>query len=485
MRASRLLLLLVLTGSAGAAPDPKLEKALAKMLGKEQWYGVYVLGEKAGYARMQTKEAKVDGRDAILSRMDMRVKITALGQKQDVRVSQSRTYLRTGELHGVTSRFYTDVSDMEISGVVRDGKIVITSRMGMLKDTKELPAPKETLQDLLAADKLLEPDAKVGDSVRVREFDATMLKELEAVITLKERKAVRFRGVETKIHVLSTHVPSVGVTMDAHVDPDGIPLELTVGEMFVLRLEPEKEAKDIRYSSDIVRLGCAKLDPHPVNVRSLTVARFRMSGIDDDLLCIDDERQTWTKEADGSRTLVCRVPAVDAAKAPALPIPRKGFETELSPTLFVQSGDERVKKLAAEIVGKERNAWAAARKIRVWVDKNIEDVGTAAMSNAVETLLSRKGDCTEHTVLFVALARAAGIPARECAGVTAIDKGEGLYYHAWPEVWVGQWVAMDPTLRQDVADATHVKFAHGGAMEMARTVALVGKLKATYVPDEK
>jgi transglutaminase-like putative cysteine protease len=129
-------------------------------------------------------------------------------------------------------------------------------------------------------------------------------------------------------------------------------------------------------------------------------------------------------------------------------------------------------------VGDETDAFQAAKRICRWVDTNIRDVGTAALSNAVETLKSRQGDCTEHTVLFVALARAVGIPARECAGIVAIEGGEGLYYHAWPEVWVGEWVAMDPTLHQIVADATHLKFAHGGAEQLTRIIGLFGRLKA-------
>ena len=80
-------------------------------------------------------------------------------------------------------------------------------------------------------------------------------------------------------------------------------------------------------------------------------------------------------------------------------------------------------------------------------------------------------------------ARAAGIPAREVAGVTAIDRGEGLYYHAWPEVWVGEWIALDPTLGQDAADATHIKFAVGGADQLFRIIALFGKIKAKVVKE--
>ncbi len=40
-----------------------------------------------------------------------------------------------------------------------------------------------------------------------------------------------------------------------------------------------------------------------------------------------------------------------------------------------------------------------------------------SIPNALEVLESKKGDCNEHTVLFNALARAAGIPAKTAVGV--------------------------------------------------------------------
>ena len=63
-------------------------------------------------------------------------------------------------------------------------------------------------------------------------------------------------------------------------------------------------------------------------------------------------------------------------------------------------------------------------------------------------------------MLYVALARAIGLPARTDAGLVYL-RGH-FYYHAWPEVWLGQWVAVDPTFGQFPADASHLRFVIGG-----------------------
>jgi transglutaminase-like putative cysteine protease len=93
----------------------------------------------------------------------------------------------------------------------------------------------------------------------------------------------------------------------------------------------------------------------------------------------------------------------------------------------------------------------------------------------VQVLVERRGDCNEHTVLYVALARAVGLPARAAAGLVYLDRR--FYYHAWPEVWLGDWVAVDPTLDQFPADATHLRFVGGGLARQVELVRLIGKLK--------
>ena len=52
------------------------------------------------------------------------------------------------------------------------------------------------------------------------------------------------------------------------------------------------------------------------------------------------------------------------------------------------------------------------------------------------------------------MARSVGIPARICSGL--VFSGNAFYYHFWPEVYVGKWVQMDPTLGQVIADANHI-----------------------------
>ncbi len=95
------------------------------------------------------------------------------------------------------------------------------------------------------------------------------------------------------------------------------------------------------------------------------------------------------------------------------------------------------------------------KKIYDYVVTNVEyDYGSAASSTAVRqgalaVLSSKKGVCTEFTDLFIALSRAAGIPAREVNGYGyTTDLRLRTPLHSWPQYWDASrrvWVSVDPT----------------------------------------
>jgi hypothetical protein len=114
-------------------------------------------------------------------------------------------------------------------------------------------------------------------------------------------------------------------------------------------------------------------------------------------------------------------------------------------------------------------------RINRWVYDSVRKSITIGVPSALATLEARRGDCNEHTQLAVALSRAAGIPARVAAGLAYVD-GK-FYYHAWPEIWLERWVAIDPTFGQFPADAAHLRLTVGGLGRQAELLRLMGPLK--------
>ena len=162
-----------------------------------------------------------------------------------------------------------------------------------------------------------------------------------------------------------------------------------------------------------------------------------------------------------------------------LPVQQKVLDPFIQPTVFLQSDHPEIRRLAAKIVNGEKDARKAALRIKDWVYKEIAKEPTVSIPNALEVLQTRRGDCNEHTVLFNALARASGIPAKTVVGVVYVR--DAFYYHAWSEVWLGQWVSLDSVLDQFPADATHIKFLEGEIDRQIDILQLIGNLKIQVI----
>lgn len=147
----------------------------------------------------------------------------------------------------------------------------------------------------------------------------------------------------------------------------------------------------------------------------------------------------------------------------------------LSPEPLIQSRDPRIAAEARLIIGREASPGRAARLLANWVHREIRPDTAILAPSAVRVLESRRGDCNEAALVFVALARAAGLPARTVAGLLYLNGR--FYYHAWAEVHLGEWIAIDPMLDQYPADAAHIGIVTGGLARQVELVPLIGRLK--------
>jgi transglutaminase-like putative cysteine protease len=154
---------------------------------------------------------------------------------------------------------------------------------------------------------------------------------------------------------------------------------------------------------------------------------------------------------------------------------RQRFAAELASEPLLQANDPAIVALALRIAGNERDPRVVAERINRWVHDSLAKEITLSIPNAVQVLRSRRGDCNEHTQLFTALARAVGIPTRIATGLAYVN-GK-FYYHAWPEIRLRDWVAVDPTFGQFPADAAHLRFVRGGLTRQGELLRLVGTLR--------
>lgn len=156
---------------------------------------------------------------------------------------------------------------------------------------------------------------------------------------------------------------------------------------------------------------------------------------------------------------------------PINPSELAGFEEYLQPTATIDSTNPAVVAQAAELVEGEDDLFKVAFNLANWVDTKVKydlTTLTAETSQKASWVLENKeGVCDEMTSLFVAMARAIGIPARFVSGISYTTSdlfSEPWQPHGWAEVYfpsVG-WVSFDITFGEyGYIDVTHIKLRDG------------------------
>jgi transglutaminase-like putative cysteine protease len=112
---------------------------------------------------------------------------------------------------------------------------------------------------------------------------------------------------------------------------------------------------------------------------------------------------------------------------------------------FVQSDAPELRAVADSIrAATGAQGWPLARAVAAWVDRHITRKGMEhGYASALDVYRSGAGDCTEHSLLTVAVLRAAGIPARPAVGLAYGEAEEAFVGHMWVEAYVEYWRTLD------------------------------------------
>jgi transglutaminase-like putative cysteine protease/sugar lactone lactonase YvrE len=100
--------------------------------------------------------------------------------------------------------------------------------------------------------------------------------------------------------------------------------------------------------------------------------------------------------------------------------------------------DPVIQNAVAEAVGDETNPYRVLRKIHRWVGEQLEYELVGGWNVAPAVLERGTGSCSEYTFVFIAMCRAAGLPARYVGAVLlrGDDASTDEVYHRWPEVYL-------------------------------------------------
>ncbi len=159
---------------------------------------------------------------------------------------------------------------------------------------------------------------------------------------------------------------------------------------------------------------------------------------------------------------------VDNLKDADLPIPVE-IKQFLESTWWIPT-DGEIKEIADKITEGKKGILEKSRAVYDWVVQNTfrdPSIKGCGLGIVEETLTKRGGKCADISSVYVALARAADVPAREVFGLRLGKKPEQNItggYHCWAEFYLPAtgWVQVDP------ADVRKIMLAKGLTLDQAK-----------------
>jgi transglutaminase-like putative cysteine protease len=443
-----------------------------------QWRGIYYKGQKIGFVVGQT----VPREDGYELQEDGRLQMVLLGASTAARIRTLAQVDRSFQLRSFSFSLDPGTGAIEVAGQV-EGKqlrLTVTTASGSRTETRDLPEPPNLSLNLPR--RLATKGLAVGARFTASTFDPATMQNAPMTLVVEARDVVWSAG--RPIPAFRVRSQFAGVTTTSWITEVGeiIKEESPMGLMIVREPRGRAMAQAVPGDVKLDMLEAAAVVPDPArridDAWAVERLRVRLTGAS----FADADLQGAGQTASGDVVEV-------RAGSSVLPGPTdQDARRYLGPEPLIESDAPEIVAEAAKAVQGAGTPRARAERLVRHVNAILEKKPTVSLPSALEVLRTRVGDCNEHTALYVALARAAGIPARIVVGLVYVVGA--FYYHAWAEVYLetapgrGLWLAADPTLNQFPADATHIRLIRGGLDRQAALTQVMGRLKMTILDIE-
>ena len=448
--------------------------ALLFFISSVNWYSMYVKDEKVGYSQIVQEKTPSGYKVSELTNIELQM----MGAKRWLKSIAQYEVTPEFELQNFTFELQTEAQRILMRGAIevpekgfgcacKTRRLKFSIKTGGTTQTKVIEAkspvyPATVLPMLITK---FSDEAEGDKSPCYKEVDV-FDPSIQAINTAKLRllrdfiprnDTGRYKLLETQADSIKAEVQVLGANSVLWIRQDGVLLSQQQPMGIFMKRESREEALKIgEVGPEVLTLYGIRPKKKIENPRNVKLLKLLVKG---------EFPESIRQQRLGDTLLLQKIG----------PTMGRSINKYLEPTPFIQCRDKRIVNLSKEIIGESRDSWKKAKKLVEWTADNIHDMPTVTIPSALDVLETREGDCGEHAVLFVALARACGIPAQIVVGLAYV--GDGFYYHAWAKIWAGRWVELDPTFRQTIADATHIALAEGELEEQAKIMKLVDEIE--------
>jgi hypothetical protein len=401
------------TGTAGIAATLTQDVSY-----KEQWMGIYYEGEKVGYS--STTVTRTGGEQAsgyiilnkafmVITLLDNPLKVNfegVLRTDADFRMRSFKSELKSAG-HEIRIDGEREGDTLSLSVLSGDRVFRKESKIGADLNLSN------TLTPLLYL-----PNLEPGVTYSLDILDPLSFSTNRAKITIAGMETFEYGGKEIEVYVVETEYE--GLAFTAWVTESGDVLKEATPLGWTLLREDRDVARDFRadagaFTHDVAKLVSVASDVRIEEPEKTRKSEIYITGVDLSLFSLEGAGQRLIDPETGLIRIEKRRP--DAGRSLPIPMTDDSLAEFLAESLLIQSEDSRIRETAARIAGDETNSLIVAERINQWVFDNVRKKITFSLPSAVEVLDSREGDCNEHTTLYVALARAAGVPSKTAIGL--------------------------------------------------------------------
>lgn len=461
-RPSTLLLLLLCVGSTAWLvwrERGNLVTAGARPAQGES-HGFYAVldtqGRDVGELEVERRAEDRDDTPGFATRVRSRVRLDLLGAARELALTGDFWIADSGDRAVVVAHAVSDGRALDLDADVENGRLVGTLSTGGEQLPVSFPLPADALVSGAFGTPLALPELEPGVKVSIAGFDPMTLGTGRTELELIGSETLTIAGTQVPVHRVAVRQGAITATVFLDDAGELVRAETPFG-LILERRSPGTASPDRPLAAaEVVSLAMVRPEIGSESPPQRGARRLRLVVRGAPTTIPTSSRQR--RLADGSFEILAEAPAGGPSTSEP---PAPGAHLAAEP--LIQSDHPRIRETAAAVVGELTDAWRKAQALADWVFETIDKSPAASVPSAIEVLETKAGDCNEHTVLYTALARAAAIPTRIAIGLVWSDQHQAFAYHAWPEVWIGdRFIAVDPTLGEPIADATHIALLHGG-----------------------
>lgn len=450
--------------------------AIAQVNEKEEyWMGIYSGDKRVGYSHHSVTK---DGGISKISELT-NFKVNLLGKEIDVK-SKGTYELEGTKIISFKYEMDSDTVNLQTTGI-RVGEILeisVETASGITK--RSIAIEEELILPSQVPELLVKNQMNTGDEFKFPLFEPLYLimgtSEPQSSHTIGQQEILelpigKFETYKVQSDFMGSPITS-WITQKGEIIKQEFPPGLSS-----VRETKENILSNENVSFDVVKQTSIATNRELKDSGNLKIMKVELRGID--VEGWSDLNDGYRQYLDGNILEVKTQDPKSEDSTYSLPYKSKEYKDFIETDFLIQSDDKEIVAITAEVLQGETNPQIAAYKINNWIYKNLEKSPTASLPNAKDVLQTRVGDCNEHAALFSAMSRAAGIPTKTVLGIMYFNNN--FTYHAWNEVYVGKWVAIDSTFGQFPADATHIKLIEGNFAKSAEISKLLGKLNIEII----